>query len=266
MNLIAVNTTNKTVKKKISKIFEISPMRYFVLLICVLSIAACGGRNVVTKDNSAEYKSARALPPLKKPSQSSTPIYNPPAPAVAAEVSQPSIDDGLDQVNERSEEIISPIAEPEATLSNVDENVVDTAAAQLETDVQNQADTNLASNLQTEIISPNKSIARLSINADAEPAWQFLQGKLVQSDLTVHARNKKAGRFSIGCSGIEAGEGVIKSGRWSIFTRKAEKQSDYCALLATSSRETTTVRVLDRSGVEASAESANTIFVRLLNQ
>lgn len=39
-----------------------------LLLTIVLTLAACGGRGtVVTKDDSAEYQSAQALPPLKKP-------------------------------------------------------------------------------------------------------------------------------------------------------------------------------------------------------
>ncbi|MFT6032075.1 MAG: hypothetical protein ACI854_000602, partial [Arenicella sp.] len=41
-----------------------------LVLLMVLSVSACGGvKKVITADDSAEYKSARALPPLKKPSR-----------------------------------------------------------------------------------------------------------------------------------------------------------------------------------------------------
>ena len=41
-----------------------------MVLLMVLSVSACGSvKKVITADDSAEYKSARALPPLKKPSR-----------------------------------------------------------------------------------------------------------------------------------------------------------------------------------------------------
>ena len=61
------------------------------LAISLLTLAACGGRStVVTQDDSADYRSARSLPPLKKPGSptASTAVSSPAA--TSSETTQPA--------------------------------------------------------------------------------------------------------------------------------------------------------------------------------
>lgn len=237
---------------------KLKQLKALVLFTCVLSLSACAGKAVLTKDDSADYKSARSLPPLKKPSRvtyGTPPPVNESAP-VAVE-SPVSNDNTLDSELENS----VPSQENSFVPEPIDEPIVEQQVIEEQVEIAQAVD---SSELQTQIISVNDNTKRLSIDAEAKQAWQFLVAKLSQSDLTVHARNEKAGRFSIGCSDVDTSKGIVKRGGWSIFTRKAEKQSDYCAMLVSSSREKTIVKVLDRSGLEANAESSQRIFERLL--
>jgi len=287
VNSIAVNKNNKTAPR--------TSLIKILVLVCLssltsLNLTGCGGRNVITQDDSADYKSARALPPLKK---RAAVTYSAPAPVqepapITTQTVEPIItpsdtaavetQDLVDESNviesettEQRDDVLGQTVQP--TVDPITEPSPEALVASVEptpevgtTPVSTAALSNDASQPQTELISPQSNVSRLRVDADANPAWQYLVAKLAESDLTVHARNKKAGRFSIGCNGIETGQGVIKSGGWSIFTRKSEKISDYCSLLTTTSRGTTTVKVVDRSGVEASAESASAIFARLLKE
>jgi len=114
------------------------------------------------------------------------------------------------------------------------------------------------------VISPKTDVSRLQIEADFADAWEYLSRSLQSSDVTVFSRNKAAGRFAIGCSGIENEPTVTKKGGWS-FLNKKQKPRDYCALQAASTRGATLVTVLNRENEEVAGDSANRIFARILN-
>jgi len=210
------------------------------ITLATLSLSACGGgKNVSTKDNSAEYKSARALPPLKKPSGTEAVVSAPnaTAPEVVSESAQ-SNTPAIVADNSNQESSASAVAAEE---SKVDSSVI---SASVTTDKPGQA--------------------RLEIAADFDQAWDYLSSSLQKSDITVFSRNKEAGRFSIGCANIAAAPTVTKSGRWSFFNRSKENL-EYCALQAIGKRGSTTVSVLNRAGEEVSGEYSNEVFGRLLN-
>lgn len=192
-----------------------------LLILLLLSLAACGrSGNVVSKDDSAEYRNAQSLPPLKKP-ESNTAIGT----NNSAAPTQPSTPVVVQQPGKQ-------------TASTITTNVIDVGDDQVE----------------------------LEINADQDAAWKFVRKKIGKSDLTVHTRNKSAGRFSIGCSSLEpelpAQE--VKKGGWSIFKRDKEANV-HCALQLLSAKSSTRVQVLGRDGDPVAADSAREIFARLLN-
>ena len=241
---------------------KLKQLKALILFALVLSLSACGGKTVVTKDDSADYKSARSLPPLKKPSRVTYTAPPPEAEATQENPTEPVLSDVEPDLID-----IEPNQQSNVVTDAVDESFVEEQIAQQQLEPTESIDTlqpEGSNEPQIQIISVNDNTRRLSIDADAKQAWQLLIAKLSQSDLTVHARNEKAGRFSIGCSGIGIGQGVVKRGGWAIFSRRTPEYSEYCSLLVTTSRAQTTVKVLDRSGLEATADSADSIFERLL--
>ncbi|MFT6725171.1 MAG: putative lipoprotein [Arenicella sp.] len=201
-----------------------------LVLLMVLSVSACGGvKKVITADDSAEYKSARALPPLKKPSR-----------IIAVE-----------------EKLVVQKSLP------VEENVVALDIEPNETVVPVEQST--AVGISAMVVTTNTDQSRLEIMASFDQAWDYLSEGLKKSDLTVFSRNKEAGRFSIGCAAITAAPAVVKSGRWSFFNRDKTQNLEYCGLEAIEKRGTTVVSVLNRNGIEVSGEYSNKIFKRLLN-
>ena len=95
--------------------------------------------------------------------------------------------------------------------------------------------------------------------------WQYVSENLRDSDLTVHNRNKAAGRFSIGCAKILAESELSEKGGWSIFRSNKAEESHYCSLQMISTRGESMVTVLNRSGLEVASADAKSIFTRLLN-
>ena len=191
-----------------------------------LGLTACGGsKDVVTYDNSADYKSAVSLPPLKKTSQnaaSATPVNTPApqAPTVVAATQTNSVG--------------ASNAEPDTVIS-------------------------------AQVVEKGADRVRLLIDAPADAAWDYVNRNLRASDITVHQRNRDANNFEISCPIIEDNAAEVeKRGRWTFFKRKPEAR-EHCVLELDSGRSNTTFRVLDRTGVEMDAASARSLFARLLN-
>lgn len=214
-----------TLTKKKSK-----PERGLLMLLVIfvaLSLSACGGaKKIATKDDSADYKSAQALPPLKKPSR-----------AVAAAAVETNVEAGAEPSIES--------AEPEEATTQ------DLAAAN--------------TTISASVVNGNSGQARLEVAADFDRAWDYLSSNLQKSDLTVFSRNKEAGSFSIGCANIAAAPTVTKSSRWSFFNRGKQQNFEYCALQLVEKRGTTIVSFLNRAGEEVSGEYSNEVFSRILN-
>lgn len=227
----------------------------FILLVTLiaLSLSACGsGKKIVTSDDSADYKSARSLPPLKKPSPVVTSRNNTNA--------RPATDSSI--VEEPSAEVAGkPLAEVAGKPSA---EVVEKTDA-----LASGADTNTAEapfeQLSSTVVDSDSGQAQLEVAADFDRAWDYLNASLQQSDLTVFSRNKEAGRFSIGCANIAAAPTVVKSGRWSFFNRGKQQSLEYCALQAVEKRGTTVVSVLNQAGEEVSGEYSKKLFSRMLN-
>ena len=116
------------------------------------------------------------------------------------------------------------------------------------------------------VVEDTNGAAELLIDAEFEPSWLYLVDNLSKSDITVHSRNKAAGRVLIGCSSIDSEEvEVAKKGRWSFFKRTKKEDLDHCALQLVGGKGSTTVSVLNRSGGVVAADAAKRIFTRLLN-
>ncbi len=204
-----------------------------MVMSAVLALSACGGnKKISTKDNSTEYKSARALPPLKKPASDVVATNTIPAPVVQAPVAQ------------------VPVAQPPV----IQPQVAQTPAVQAPAEVV----------VDASVVESNPGQARLQLAADFDQAWNFLTANLKNSDITVFSRNKAAGRFSIGCANIAAAPTVVQSGRWSFFNRDKQESQEYCALQAVERRGITSVSVLNRAGEEVSSEYSNAVFQRIL--
>jgi uncharacterized lipoprotein len=202
------------------------------LACAFLSLSACGGaKKVSTKDNSTEYKSARALAPLKKPSR-----------VVSTARKNPVVGTASTQVSTQERSVSVPL-ETADSRGEIRQNLV----------------------IESNIVTVKSGQARLQIMADFDQAWEQLNANLQASDLTVFSRNKAAGRFSIGCLNLEAAPEVIKKGRWSFFNRDKQEEREYCALQVISKRGLSTVSVLNRAGEEVSAEYSNSVLKRLTN-
>ena len=217
-------SNSQSVRPALTKHFLIVLAKAVCVVIVLSNLSACSKRKViVTTDDSVEYKSARSLPPLIKPTQR----VNPSIESTVSEV-EPVLD---------SEPITDSISEP--GVSREAEAVVAAAPSDLES-------TSIQSDLNA-VINTKSNSTRLSIESDWDGAWAYLTEKLKSSDLTVFSRNKTAGRIAIGCS--EVGEEVVetRAGRWSIFNRKKTQASEYCSLQMNKKGSEINVSVLDLS-------------------
>lgn len=216
----------------------------FLVIVATLSLSACGGKkNISTEDSSADYKSAQALPPLKKPSR-----------VVVAGQSAPS----SPLVSEPDVSVVGTSPQELTTSTN---GVSDNTAQ----DDSGQGSTSEADVLSSSVVAGKSGEMRLQVEAGFEETWDYLSASLQKSDITVFSRNKAAGRFSIGCANIAAAPTVSTSGRWSFFNRSKQQNLEYCALQALEKRGITVVSVLNRAGEEVSGEYSNDVFSRILN-
>jgi uncharacterized lipoprotein len=205
----------------------------FLVTLIALSLSACGGgKKIITSDGSADYKSARSLPPLKKPS-----------PVIASKNNTAGQPIGANESSAAVVEKNEPLASA-STTSTVEPPYERLSAA---------------------VVDAGSGQAQLEIAADFNEAWGYLNTSLQKSGLTVFSRNKEAGRFSIGCANIAAAPTVIKSGRWSFFNRGKQQSLEYCALQAVEKRGITVVSVLNQAGEEVSGEYSKKLFSRILN-
>jgi uncharacterized lipoprotein len=247
---LAINKLIMTSTKRQTQ-FKRSAFIFLVTLIA-LSLSACGGgKKIITSDDSADYKSARSLPPLKKPS--------PVAVSQSKTNAQAATDSGV--VEEPSAEVAGkPSAEvagkPSAEVAEKNDALASAPAT-------NAAETSFEQ-LSATVVDAGSGQAKLEVAAEFDRAWDYLNASLQQSDLTVFSRNKQAGRFSIGCADIEAAPTVVKSGRWSFFNRDKQQVLEYCALQAVEKRSITIVSVLNQAGEEVSGEYSKKLFSRIL--
>lgn len=231
-----------------------------LLLAAAVFLSGCGRNRVVsTEDDSADYKSARALPPLKK--------TIPKAPEVSPEVDSAPLDPAPIAAQETGSELdVDPIVEPELAAQDVvvQDTVLQDSATE-ENDVEEVISESGTSSETSIAVIGNK--AKLIIDRDLDSAWGLLTESLTNSEVTVFSRNKAAGRISIGCAeiGNEAEGAVRRAGGWSIFTRKKPRASEYCSLQTQEKRGQTLVKVLDRAGEEVSAEYGRPILERVIN-
>ncbi|MFT5572174.1 MAG: hypothetical protein ACI9FR_001095 [Cryomorphaceae bacterium] len=217
--------------------------------IVVLSLTACGNAGkVVTKDDSADYRAAVSLPPLKKPSQAPQATAQAETQSIIKQVLQPA--DATTPAEH--DDSVQPLIEVDGAQANVIQN----------SESIQQPEQAIAAR----VISPNEQVARLQIDSEFSGAWAYLQNNLKQSDLTVYSRNELAGRVSIGCSEVEGAPVIKKRGGWSFLTKAKTEKLEYCALQAVSAKGLTLVTVLNRAGQEVSKEYAIQIFQRILNK
>lgn len=250
-----------------------------MLVSTTLGLAACqSGKVVDTVDDSADYRSARALPPLKRADQVK------PGVSVAPEVSQPkatalesestlaaeqgapvvSVDTPSDGV-ERESIVIEPNIDNEAMSVSRDDDMPSSPQVSSADELGGASSMSTGSMLSS-LVSDDDA-TKLEIQSDFEGAWSFLTGRLVESELTVFSRNKAAGRISIGCGDISDSEKVevSRAGGWSIFNRRKAQASEYCALQTEESKGRTLVSVLNRSGQEVGAEYGRNILNKIIN-
>lgn len=221
---------------------------YLLLGLCG-SIAACGGKQVVTLDDSAEYHAAKSLPPLKKPSSLT--------PAASAEVGVAMADD---QGKPLAAEDLASLKRP----NRKDTSQVSAATEEISREMAAIIPTNKHDAIIARVIESEEDVVRLQIDGGFETAWSYVSSNLRKSDITVHNRNRSAGRFAIGCGKLADSPTVIKHGGWSIFSRKPERQ-EYCAIQLLANKSVTLVTLNNRDGGEIAAESAKQVFTRLLN-
>lgn len=227
----------------------------------VALLSACGASKVVsTEDNSADYKTARSLPPLKKP----TPGVATQSTSIA--VAEPrQLEISQSEVPEADSVYLDDLAQTEAATQQVGPLVSAPVDAKPALETLETPNT-LSAKLSANVIEDQSGQARLKVDAGFDQAWIYLSENLKNSDLTVFSRNRAAGRFSIGCANIAAAPTVTKKGRWSFFNRDRQQRLDYCALQVIGKRGTTSVSVLNRSGQEVTAEYSRDVFKRLLSE
>lgn len=207
-------------------------VHFMIAAVSASLISGCSGRkDVVTQDDSAEYRDAKTLPPLKKPSGNLAQRGASPEPQLATQTPQAQQAVGSNAIN---------------------------------TEPSGAAAINLIS---ASVVEKKGDSAQLKIDADFDRAWVFMRNNLNNSDITVHSRNKAAGRVLIGCKSIDEAEEATadKKGGWSIFKRSSKEDLTHCALQLVASKKSTLVNVLNRSGEFVPAAAANAIFSRLLN-
>ena len=209
------------------------------LFLVAFILTGCGGsKTVVTQDDSADYSAAKTLPPLRKPGRS---VVTEPNPVVEPLQPGSPAADGSSNADGSSKQAY--VAQPSLTRNPSTKTKQRT------------------SKVSASVIEVEESV-RLRIDASLNQAWSFLSANLKNSDITVHNRNRAAGRISIGCGSVEAT--AKTSSGWSIF-RKKERSTEHCSLQVVERRSQTIVTVLNRSGLEVAAIDAKKIFTRLLN-
>ncbi len=248
-----------------------------LMLLTVLTLSACGGsKKISTKDNSVDYKSAKSLPPLKKPSRvvvaprPAPTISSTPAPQQSAEqIEEPLVqtETPTPQIQEPVAQAEEPIVQTQESVAEVEEPVVQAQEPEVQTQAEeaDAVETNQPLALNASVVTEGSGQARLVVDASFEQAWEYLSQNMKKSDLTIFSRNKEAGRFSIGCANIAAAPTVVKSGRWSFFNRGKQLNLEHCSLKLAEKRGKTSVSVLNRAGEEVSGEYSNTVFSRILN-
>ena len=264
---------------------------FTIMIVAVLSLllASCGSRGTVTtKDDSVEYKTARKLPPLKKPSKVIIP-QSAPSTGVqdrdVAVVKRTNSGDGVvtqsaDTATPLSDSSIGSVTADSATTDSVSNGSVSTGSvatdsvstgsvASADTSSIVRSDSEVIDSfrgISTEITTLKNNTARLKVASDFEDSWEYLAAKLARSTVTVFARNKAARRFSIGCAAFDAPESDDSGGSgWAIFKRNRTVSDEYCALSVSESRGNTIVSALDRDGDEVGKNGATLVFKQLIN-
>ena len=221
-----------------------------LLTLCMMVlVSACGGaKNIVTEDDSANYKSARALPPLKKDLKT---IRQPSSSGNASNAPQaPASDIVVDHATGNSE--------PRDSGQPAGNELAAQAAP------QTNSPTLSATEPVARIVTLAGKTSRMEIAAELEDAWQYLSKRLINSNLTIHNRNRDAARIAIGCGNLASATVVKTSGGWSIFNRKQETELEYCALQLEKKKGNTQVKVLNRNAVEVDPAAAEKIFQQIL--
>ncbi len=251
----------------------------FLLLASLMVIGGCANKDiVVSKDNSADYKSARLLPPLIKPTEeplvASTPTDNVADNGAASELIEIVETQPIDVPTQSD-----PISKPEVIISQVSDPmesnpVQETAVAVAPIEVDNSSDgsselapaaldsTNIPE-LEPGMLTDGDTV-KLILNSEFDSAWSYLTSQLAGSEVTVFSRNKSAGRIAIGCAEIRDGAAPSNNSKWSIFNRKAKRADEYCSLQAVERKGTTTVSVLNREGREVAGDDARLVLNKLL--
>lgn len=211
-------------------------------LFGLLLMTGCSNKDVVnTVDDSADYRSARSLPPLKKPSRNQ------------------SLPSANDEVASEPQDVVLEEAAPMPTTMPESSFTDESSVAAVESDVSETA-------IAASVVANDDGESFLQIDAPFEQAWEYLADSLQKSDVTIFARNEAAGRFSIGCGDIKDDKVTVqKRGGWSIFTRDKPEELEYCALQVVEQKNQALVSVLNRSGEVVSAASSNSVFKRILN-
>ena len=226
-----------------------------LLSTVMLFLAACGGgKQVVTVDDSADYKSSRSLPPLKKPSRASSQT------ASSSQAGSPNIESS----SATSGPKITSDEPSSAEQIALDERSPETILSQTAPPSPAIEETAPSGSNSARVISGDADNARLEIDAGFDPAWAFVSASLKSSDVTVFSRNKEAGRFSIGCGNMESIQRVKKGG-WSFLKKSKQKVAEYCALSVVERRGKSLVFVLNRDNTEVTSEHSNPLFTRILN-
>ena len=247
------------IQNAMNNIFEIKKRLYqtAVLFVIMIALSACAAGTKKSVDNSADYRSAQSLPPLKKPDRESKVI-------VQDQGASPTI---LSE-NISSSDLEPPIADQPtngAAGSTVEESIASQEAAQQNRALRQQELVESASTdlITATVVEARPGVSRLHVDAKFESAWSYLSQQLQSSSMTVFTRNKDAGRVDIGCSQLDEQLQTSKSGGWSVFRRDRRKLSDYCALKIGERRGATIVTLLDRQGDEVVGEFSAKIFNQL---
>lgn len=217
-------------------------VRGFVICFAVL-LAACGGdKVVVTTDDSADYRTAKQLPPLKK--QVAVP------PAVVRTEPRPAEPKPAEPTpaQSRTEKSNTAESKPKPSQPTPAKPAKQTPAQRVFT---------------VGVVDVSNDIKRLKIDAVIDPAWGHLLEKLRSSGVTVHSRNKTAGRIEIGCGQIDDGSAMTERSGWKIFN-KDDLIYEYCALELSEDKGSTFLSVQNRLGIEVSGNDALTVFNKIL--
>ena len=247
------------IQNAMNKILEINKRLYqtAVLFVIMIALSACAAGTKKSVDNSADYRSAQSLPPLKKPDRESKVI-------VQDQGASPTILN--ESISNRDQE--TQIADQPAigTAGNtIDEPIASQDATQKngvlrQSELVESASTD---SITATVVEARPGVSRLHVDAKFDSAWSYLSRQLQSSSMTVFTRNKDAGRVDIGCGQLDEQSQTSKSGGWSVFRRDRRKLSDYCALQIGERRGATIVTLLDRQGDEVVGEFSAKIFNQL---